>query len=73
MTEEEVREALARALIQFDDEDGPGMFEWHPCRVPACRARHDPPQPCPCAGAPYLSEDAWQAILPTLREIGVQF
>jgi hypothetical protein len=62
-TDEVARRRIAAALIRegIDTDDGPSLFQWHPCTdQPACEWHHG--QPCPCAGRPYLSDEAWACI-----------
>ncbi len=74
MTEEEIRAALATAIVQsgYDDtdesEDAVMLFEWHHCfDTPACGGLRTPPSPCPCSGVPYLSEAVWAKVGPVIR------
>ncbi len=74
MTDEELRAAIATAIVQsgYDDtdesDDAVMLFEWHHCfDQPNCGAGQTPPSPCPCSGVPYLSERVWAHVGPVVR------
>lgn len=76
MTEEQIRTALATAIVQsgYDETDetdtAVDLYEWHHCfDTPACGGNKAPPQPCPCSGVPYLSEAVWAKVGPVIREL----
>jgi len=64
MPDEQIRIAIATAFIQagVTSDDGPGLFEWHPCvDRPNCHVAQGK-GPCACSGMPYLNDDTWAAI-----------
>lgn len=68
-----IRATIAERLISIGatDDDGPGLFEWHPCTDrEACTTVMDPPSPCPCAGRPYLNDQVWTAITEAFESAG---
>jgi len=70
VTAEELRIEIAKALVRAAGDEMGDLFEWHPCTgAIACQARKQPPQPCPCAGSPYLSDAAWGELAPIIRRI----
>jgi hypothetical protein len=71
VTEEQIRSALASALIQSgcDEEDGPDIFEWHHCfDTPACPGAT---RPCPCSGVPFISTAVWEHLAPVIAALRV--
>jgi hypothetical protein len=66
----DLRIEIAKALVRVGGDEAGDLFEWHPCDdQPNCKATGDSPQPCPCAGTPYLSETAWTELQPIIRRI----
>jgi hypothetical protein len=67
-TVEELRIEIAKALVRAGGDDAGDLFEWHACvDQPACRATKTPPEPCACAGYPYLSDAAWSELQPIIQ------
>lgn len=71
MTQEEIRSAIATAIVQagYEEgaEDGPSLFEWHHCfDTPACRGDSGP---CACSGVPYISDAVWDRLGPVIDKI----
>lgn len=64
MTTEKLRFDIAEALAPHVDYD---LFQLFPRpHRPGCPAT---PDACTCANAPYLSDSAWTAIAPIIRQI----
>lgn len=70
MTEEQLRAEIAAALIRASGDDETTLYQWHPCLADVpCPARQQPARPCPCAGSPYLSDEAWAQLRPIITGI----
>jgi hypothetical protein len=69
-TVEKLRIEIAKALVRVGADESDAIFEWHACvHQPACPAAAELPAPCPCAGVPYLSDEAWAELAPIIRRI----